>query len=237
MYKKITFTSVAIIVMCILWPIVTHASILGDESYISTTNTDQYADIPYVDGETSLGVQVIEELSGYHISFEVPLYVTMAVLDLEEDVVAPNNYNIYNFSMDNTGQRFLDVAVVAITAIKHDTFDYWTFTDEEIIDDNQMNLSVGGVPIVLGNYDNSILDLSNSIFYNNNAETFQLIYYGEGLNIPIVGSVKPALRAGADETAVAQFRLCYTVSAVIDGETPLGMLYEGPYPAGYAPVL
>lgn len=219
------FVSTAVVLILVLLPLQVCAT---------GTVVDPYANIPMVDGETSVGLQVVENSTGETLSFEVPLYITSAIVDTEEEVLVPNNYGITNLSVDNYGKG-VDMAVVAIETTAHATTGYWEFIDGVAVDDNQMYFTVGGIPITV-EYDETImLDLTDSIFYDSSTEKFQVIEYQEYLNIPILGKVKAALRTSenGEQKAVAQFSLKYTVSLLDGNQNPVGVLYEGSYPDGY----
>lgn len=109
---------------------------------------DPYIDIPYVDGETSLGVQVVESVPSDTLSFEVPLYVTMAVEDLNEQVILPDNYGITNLSTNHLGQG-VDMAVIWVEATPRSTNDYWKFVEETPELENEMQFNIGGIPVVV----------------------------------------------------------------------------------------
>lgn len=207
---------------------------------------DPYARIPYVDGETSLGVQVVDSTPSDTLSFEVPLYVTMAVADLDGDVIVPDEYGITNFSQDpnNTG---VDIAVVWVEATSRSTNSYWNFVEtltevddvdegEEQNIDNEMVLNIGGIPVVIDGDEPTLLDLHNSVFYNNEESKYVPIAYEDRVQLDIVGKVKPSLRTADDsKTAVAQFSIKYTVSQLDESGEPVGVYYEGAYPPGYTP--
>lgn len=184
---------------------------------------DPYEKIPYVEGETSLGVQVVDSIPSEILQFEVPLYVTMAVIDTKESVLTPSDYGITNLSGMDT-----DIAVIWVEATARSTKDYWDFvgTEDDINDDNQMALNVGGMPIELVDGETVKLDLIDSVFYNKDEKKFIPIKVDEKRVMNLEGRVKSAVRT--NKPAVAQFSLKYTVSQLDESGDPVGVYYEGP---------
>lgn len=218
MYTR-KITSFLVWGLCILIPIQVQA----------TTNyvIDPYEKIPYVDNETSLGVQVVDYIPHEILAFEVPLYVTCAVVDLESDVIVPTEYSIHNLSQ--MGDEAIDIAVTKLTVTTRDTKTYWEFIDTEIKSENQINLSIGGVPVLLSEGESKDLDLTESIFYNKNDSKFTIIEPNQTLEIPLVGVVMTTIRDDIDDaTAVAQFTVKYTISMLDQDGDPVGIYYEGP---------
>lgn len=205
-------------------------------SYASNQNViDPYEKIPYVDDATSLGLQVIDSLPEATLAFEVPLYITVAVADLEEEVIAPNNYGITNLSQDSYNEG-VNMAVIWVEATPRTSKTYWKFVDTLTDQDDEMTLSIGGVPIVIEGDESVYLDLNNSVFYNKEEKMYIPIAYQERVQLDIIGKVNSSLRVDdASSTAVAQFSIKYIVSQLDESGEPVGVYYEGPYPAGYTP--
>lgn len=201
--------------------------------YASNTTVDPYSKIPHVEGETSVGLQVVEDVPAETLAFEVPLYITTAVVDLEEEVLVPDNYGITNLSVGRSGYG-VDMAVVGLTVTAKSTNDYWSYTDGTLLDNDEMHLQVGGISITVNPDEILELDLTDSVFYDKETKKFRVINYNEYLQIPIVGKVLAGVRTeSGDSKAVAQFTLKYTVSLLDESKDPVGLLYEGAYPEGY----
>lgn len=194
----------------------------------SSSVIDPYSEIPLIDGETSVGLQVIDPLP--QLAFEVPLYVTMAVTDTNSNVVVPNNYGITNLSTGNDGSG-LDVAVVRMNVTPRSTQSYWNFITGDVGNENDMELTIGGTPVVFETGESSYLDLTNSVFYDSNVGKYIAIGFEEQIMAPVVGLVQPAVRTV--KQAVAQFSIRYTVSQLDNSGNPVGAFYEGAYPEGY----
>lgn len=194
---------------------------------LQVSAVDPYEKIPYVEGETSLGLQVVDSLPE-SLSFEVPLYVTTAAIDMESEVLAPKNYYIKNTSVNHMSEG-VDIAVIKVTTTAHDTKNYWNFVQGAVEEVNDMAFTIGNMPIVVDDTQEVELDLTDSVFYNKGTGKFTKIAYNEMIIIPIAANVKATLRSELENTsAVAQFSIKYTVSLLDENDDPVGVYYEGP---------
>lgn len=209
--------------------IVSYATELLEDNEEHTV-IDPYRDIPLVPGETSVGLQVTETLPNA-ISFEVPLYITAAIIDGKSDVVVPDNYGIKNTTI-NSNSKEIVIAVTKVMLKAHPTMGEWTLTGKTPSTDDELQINLGGIPLIDATEDGVLMDLTNSIFYNKDTEQFIPIPYGEELNIPIVANVLDTFRISENQKAVAQFKIYYSVSVLDTNGEPIGLdiFYEGDTP-------
>lgn len=184
------------------------------------------------DGKTEVNLGVTE-VTDSSVSYEVPLYCTLAVVDRgdKREVLTPTNYYI-----KDTGkikEKQLAVTGLAVSSVQYGT---WNLkTKDEIENPNAMgrliNLSVGGVELKEVDLQNkkklTTLDLQaneNSFYKNNRYRTI-----GDKLSIPIEANVSKNYQIRSSQPTTAQFRLYYTVS-VLDklGNVKGTWSYEGP---------
>ena len=186
------------------------------------------------DGKTEVNLGVTE-VTDSSVSYEVPLYCTLAVVDRgnTREVVTPTNYYI-----KDTGK--IKGIQLAVTGLAVSTVQYGTWnlkTKEEIENPNAtgrlINLSVGEVDLkeVDINDEKKLtkLDLqaNENSFYNKNENKYQII--GDKLEIPITGKVSQNYQITSSQPTTAQFRLYYTVSVLDDlGNVKGTWSYEGP---------
>lgn len=184
------------------------------------------------DGKTEVNLGVTE-VTDSSVSYEVPLYCTLAVVDRgdKKEVLTPTNYYIKDTNK-NKGKK------LAVTGLAVSTVQYgkWNLKTKDEIEnqnatDKLINLSVGGVDLKEVDLNSekklTTLDLqaNNNSFYSNNK--YQTI--GEKLSIPITGKVSPNYQITSSQPTTAQFRLYYTVSVLDDlGNVKGTWSYEGP---------
>lgn len=175
------------------------------------------------------------------LSFEVPLYVTMAVVDNQNKVVTPDNYRIYNTTRvdpDNY-QTAWDIGITGVSFTKLPGSTYKTIDNATTFDagkKDEIKLSIGGVWMpALGSAATATVDLTNAANYDGTVNTPLYnqadgkptpIKGGQFLALPINGEVRPDTRTAS--AAAAQFKVTYMVSA-LDKNTgkPIGNPYAG----------
>lgn len=194
------------------------------------TVIDPYRGIPVVPGETSVGLQVTETLPS-QLSFEVPLYITAAVVDGQSEVIVPDNYGIKNNTINSNSDE-IEIAVTKVLLTAFSTKDYWTLTNYEPTLENEMQITLGGIPLIDPTEDGVLMDLTDSMFYDKETEKFNPIPYGVEWNIPIVANVLNTFRLSENQKAVAQFKVEYSVSLLDTNGEPIGVdiFYEGDTP-------
>ena len=186
------------------------------------------------DGKTEVNLGVTE-VTDSSVSYEVPLYCTLAVVDRgdKKEVLTPTNYYIKDTGKNNGKQ--LAVTGLAVSTVQYGT---WNLkTREEIgnqnATDKRINLSVGGVDLKEVDLANekklTTLDLqaNENSFYNYKDKKYQIIE--KKLPIPITGKVSQSYQITSSQPTTAQFRLYYTVSVLDDlGNVKGTWSYEGP---------
>lgn len=190
------------------------------------------------DGKTTVNVGVTEETNS-SVSYEVPLYCTLAVVDRGKgtEVVTPSKGRYYiKDTGENQGKK---LAVTGLAVSTVDKGDWQLATSQEIQNANTteklIKLSVGGVELkqVVLNSPSKLttLDLreKNNSFYKDNQ--YQLIT--NKLDIDIVAEVNKKYDVTATQKketpATAQFRLYYTVSVLDEnGDVKDNWSYIGP---------
>lgn len=207
---------------------------LGISSTVIATESDYtvidpYKDIPVIDDKTSVGVQVTDT-DPASISFEVPLFITAAIMDGQASLLVPDNYAIKNTTTNYSSQGG-EIAVTQVQISRIDGSSDWTLVTDTPTQDGQMQVTIGGITMREPTQDLTYLDLTDSIFYDKNAQQFAKIQYNQVVDIPIVANVLPKIRLRA-LSAVAQFRIHYTISLLDLNGDPIGVgvFYEGDTP-------
>lgn len=191
-----------------------------------------YAD-NQIEDSTVFGVMLAA--SQKNISFEVPLYVTMAVTGGFERVTAPGNYTLKNTSVNN-----LDVGVIGMQVEKV-TGSGWNLVAATPATDKEMQLAIAGIPLPpLANAAAPIEVINLASNANIANVTTGVSPLGQWLNgewvptriakdqtitLPISGTVQSIKRT--DAGAAAQFIVTYVVSAMDAGGTSLINTYAG----------
>lgn len=204
-------------------------------------------------GETALGVKA----TGTDIrtlSCEIPLYMTMVVVDNKAEVYTPSNYTILNTSQDAT-MRSNGIAVVDMTLTRINqnaeagkAYEIADITNQTLAE-NQIRLSIGGVamPTFTGNSDVETVQIfnpdynykgiSSTIFTADNAfisyqtdgnPTFRKITGTNPLNLAVEAEVSQTVREEWGGQAVPQYKVKYTISPLDINGNPIGVVYEGP---------
>ena len=186
------------------------------------------------DGKTEVNLGVTE-VTDSSVSYEVPLYCTLAVVDRgdKREVVTPTNYYISDTGKNKEKQ--LAVTGLAVSTVQKGT---WNLkTQGEIENQNAtakfIKLSVGEVDLKEVNLQDekklTTLDLqaNENSFYNKNENKYKII--GKKLSIPITGQVSQNYKITSSQPTTAQFRLYYTVSVLDNlGNVKGTWSYEGP---------
>lgn len=163
-----------------------------------------------------------------NISYTVPLYVTLAVVNKDAAVKAPNNYTITNTTPDDTTTHTkpkIGVTNMSFEKLKEDGFK--TVTNAAAVgttDLNNIYLEIGGIampdlaakgikPVTMGN--------------NNTLVTAEGKPVGltDPVTLGITGTVANVERT--EGATAAQFRLKYTVSLLNAAGNALGAVYAG----------
>lgn len=193
-------------------------------------------DIPFntpAPGETLVGVQVTRQ-DPQTLTFEVPLYMTVAVVNgaggVDATVVCPTAYAIKSTTVaaDNTPA---DIAVTGM-AVKGATGGSWSLAQGTPTGPNSIGLSIGGVrlpDVAKGDGGLKPVDLkaAGSMFYTAGKYT-PVPNDNIGLTLPIEGFLPAGTKVTADKAPTPQFRCIYTVSLLDTNKAPIGVLYGGP---------
>lgn len=154
-----------------------------------------------------------------NVSFEVPLYATMAVIKTQANVETPKNYQIKNTA--KAGGRSIGVTAVNFAKLADTGFNTVAATPTAA---TEILLTIGGATMPALNAKGSKnAVLTGSVFVKETKPAS--IAAASTLNLPIVGTVTAVERT--DGGAVAQFRVVYTVSALDAAGNPMGAVYAG----------
>ncbi|MGO5116315.1 hypothetical protein ACTQ33_15115 [Candidatus Avoscillospira sp. LCP25S3_F1] len=183
-------------------------------------------------GQTAVGVQV----TGANVdvlSYEVPLYVTLAVVDHggQTEVICPDAdaYYIENTSPTRPDGQETAVAVteVTVSTVPGGTWDLVEGTPDAA---GELALTIGGLalPAVEAGTGTSftveIAQSADSVFYADTAYV-ELTGSNRQLSLPIAGE---AVALDAESKPAAQFKLRYTVSLLDADGDPIGVFVENP---------
>lgn len=162
-----------------------------------------------------------------NVSFEVPLYVTMAAVSNKADVVVPDNYGIKNTSTEEVTHG---IAVTAMSFTKLEGSDFSTVDTSTVTDNSHIYLTIGNVvmPAMTQPGTKAVdiktgANMGESAFYKTGKYT--AIGSNETLQLDLAGKVNQAVRT--DKKAVAQFKVTYVVSALDSNGNPIGAPYVG----------
>lgn len=186
---------------------------------------EPFTGIPEEPGKTVAGVQVSKAVSD-HLSFEVPLYVTMAAVEGPE-LLCPGNYSIRNTSKAPDGSAAA-IAVTGLTVQKAPG-STWTLADVPV-SGRQLSFSVGKVPLPElpdDNWKPVNIKVADSAFYSVDSGQYRPIP-STGLLLPLEGRLPAGWSPESKAGAAAQFRLRYSVSLLDKGGNPIGVVYQGP---------
>lgn len=154
-----------------------------------------------------------------NVSFEVPLYATMAVIKNQAKVETPTNYQIKNTA--NAGGRPIGVTAVNFAKLAATGFNTVAANPTAATD---ILLTIGGATMpALSVQGNANAVLTGSAFVDTGKP--KSIAADSTLALPIAGTVASAERT--DGGAVAQFKVVYTVSALDAAGNPMGSVYAG----------
>ena len=195
-------------------------------------------DIPFstpAPGETLVGVQVTRQ-DPQKLTFEVPLYMTVAVVngagDTDATVVCPTAYAIKSTTVSADGTE-ADIAVTGM-AVKGAAGGSWSLAQGTPTGPNSIGLSIGGVrlpDVAKGDGEVKPVDLkaAGSLFYTTGTQKYTPIPNDNiGLTLPIQGFLPAGTKVTADKAPTPQFRCIYTVSLLDKIGAPIGVLYDGP---------
>lgn len=158
-----------------------------------------------------------------NISYTVPLYVTMAVINGKEDVAVPDNYIITNTTpKDGETQPAIGVTNMSFEKLAGSTFNTVESATTVGTNANSIYLKIGEESMpALSAAGISSFKPTGSVFVTENKPTRLL----GPTKLNIVGKVANTTRT--DEATAAQFRLKYTVSLLTAGGQALGAVYAG----------
>ena len=191
-------------------------------------------------GDTTFGVMETNTNPGT-VSFEVPLYVTMAAVAGQDTVQMPTDaYKITNTSKAANGTDpgySIGVVGLSFETVAGGTWGT-TLTATPTGATKEMNLTIGGVqmPALAANghaqptvditsVDNTFYDHANSKPKPISADP-NTPAVGNSLVIPLVGKISTTAVA-ADAAAAPQFKVKYTISAIGGGGGAIGQPYVG----------
>ena len=189
----------------------------------STVQSVQAAGVNKGKTEVNVGVTVLTE---NNVSFEVPLYYVMCVstdAHRQTTVVLPeDDYSIVNKSPT---EQAVAVTEIKVTGVKGGT---WSLAGSAgalgtSSTEQKIHMTVGGVALpalAKGSAETKTVETNasqNNSFYRDGKYQRLEPYDGNAPDkstvvIPVTAQVSPAYRVNADQKAVAQFRLTYTVS-------------------------
>lgn len=185
-------------------------------------------------GHSTVSVLLVES-NAKNVSFEVPLYVTMAAVDGREDIITPSNYSITNTSansVEDSEEEVYDIAVVGITFTKLAGATYST-VETQGTQYHDLMFSVGGLlmPAISRDLGEVSIDLDvtakDSVFFSNNDYVAIPAYGNTELHIPLIATMSDIPTFEDNKNAVAQFKICYTVTALTTSGDPLAYVYAG----------
>jgi len=169
-------------------------------------------------GGTSFGI-VQTTATPANVSFELPLYVTMAVVSNDTAVVMPSDYKIKNLAA--TGGYDIKISGMEVEKLAGSTFSLTSDNNPDNMSKNQIYMKIGdaALPALTTEGTPTAVTLTGSTL-----ETKQIAPDTE-YDIALEGVVLGAPRTAAD--AAAQFKVTYTVSAVDTSGATIGGAYVG----------
>lgn len=173
------------------------------------------------------------EIDPTNVSFEVPLYVTMAAVTSKVDVVVPDNYGITNTSDVGDVPYGIGVTAMSFTKLKDSTFNTTHTASGSIQSLTDIRLSIGNVLMpVMTTPGTKVVDftkkddtLGDVAFIDKGTSKPAKIEAGKTLELPLKGAVQSATRTNGD--TVAQFKVSYVISALDNKGDPIGAIYAG----------
>lgn len=178
---------------------------------------------PTGDEHTTFGIMEAER-DPANVEFEVPLYVTMAVVSGDTNVRTPRGYNITNRAA--TGGYSIGVTSMSIEAVGG-----WNTVATTAAIDNatKIVLSIGGctMPAAAVGLGRVPVTLAGDFVTGTNPKVIapQESLSTDANGMTIAGTVQNTART--DKRAAAQFRIRYTVAALDNTGAPLGAVYVG----------
>lgn len=178
---------------------------------------------PTGDQHTTFGIMEATR-NPENVQFEVPLYVTMAVVSNDGNARTPQGYNIRNTAA--VGGYSIGVTSMSIEALGT-----WSTvaTAAEVDSATKIMLSIGGCTMPAASNGTGARqvtlagDFGTAGALTSIAPQASLSTAANGM--AIAGTVQAAVRT--DQKAAAQFRIRYTVAALNDAGEPLGAVYVG----------
>lgn len=176
-------------------------------------------------GSTTIGIMQAK-VDPSNMSFEVPLYVTMAVVDDDAVVKVPTNYSIKNTTTPDAGkEQYQNIGVVGMSFEKLGSSTFNTVAANPT-DNADIVLSIGGVVMpTLSSAGVSPVTLGGVFVDSGKPKPIPVTVGANELNLPLVGTVASATRAEA--ATVAQFKVKYTLSMLSSTGEAMGSVYAG----------
>lgn len=181
-------------------------------------------------GNTTISIMQAK-VDPHNVSFTVPLYVTLAVVEGEPDVKVPDNYGITNTSTAAEG-TVDDNYNIGVTAMSFERLgDYKTVKAENVGNDpKNIYLNIGGMdmPALDSTSASQIapVPMTGGVLGTPTAPT--PITVGEFKKLEINGTVSTTHTPPRDEAAAAaQFKVRYTISLLDSHDKPMGWVYAG----------
>ena len=164
------------------------------------------------DGGTTFGI-IQTTTTPANVSYELPLYVTMAVVSNQGEAVMPTSgYKIKNLAA--AGGYGIKVTNMTVEKLAGSTFDL--VASGNLVAATDIYLKVGGAELPVLNTAAQPTDVTLT---GSDLETATIAPQAE-FPSPLEGKVLSTVRTAAD--AAAQFKIVYTVSAVDTDGTVLG---------------
>ena len=199
---------------------------------------------PQGDEHTTIGIMESTKNVG-QASFEVPLYVTMAAIKDQTQLMCPDGYDIKNTAGSNNGNS-IGVLSVTVDRLPGATWD--TVQDAAPTGEKEVKLTIGDLtlPAVNKNIVTATIDIKKSApahtsaFYDNVNDRVRPIGSGKTLSEAAGGVVETnptykglsitgviAAKDRANTAAAVQFRIRYVISAFDDAGNAIGSTYVG----------
>lgn len=171
------------------------------------------------------------------VSFEVPLYVTMAAIGGQEELLVPTNYSITNTSgkyidddTEDVDSYSIIVAGISFTKLESATYSTVETKGTEYY---ELMFSLGGITMPPISRDEAEITVDvnmttqGSVFYSGSQYTIIPAIGDTELPIPLVATLSDVPNFESNKAATAQYKICYTVSPVNAGGDVLGFVYAG----------
>lgn len=176
-----------------------------------------------------------------NVSFTVPLFVTMAAVHGETELVVPTNYSITNTSKESAANAddAFDIAVIGMDFTKLQKASYSTVASGG--DNKSLVLTLGDLVMPTITEDTTDAEVTKAVdivgqtsdFYDvfstavGAKKEFRLIKENETFDITIAGTLGALANITANVAAIPQFKIQYVVSGVTEDGDIIGAVYAG----------